>query len=286
MLSRLWIAFLISLSGILTIAWLVALMHEKDIRPVRDMVGFFKKQSKTGRVVFGIMFLAFWLIASVKPDGGGNGGDPGGGDGGGTNNVQMVVSPGSGLQPLDSPGAVTNDQQQGLQGGIQSPQGGMVGAPAPVTDEWSNFAPITSTNTLRTITADDFRRGFVMTRIGTDEAFDFAAPSNAVVCADWRAFGAATDWIYVALTNWAFQVATNDVDRMRIYAFGKIEPQIMETGGEVATNYWFAPFMASLGIARQANWDWLAESDRPSQLWHYVTPAVEHAANHVAERLA
>ncbi len=49
MLSRLWIAFLISLSGILTIAWLVALMHEKDIRPVRDMVGFFKKQSKTGR---------------------------------------------------------------------------------------------------------------------------------------------------------------------------------------------------------------------------------------------
>ena len=273
MLSRLWIAFLISLSGILTIAWLVALMHEKDIRPVRDMVGFFKKQSKTGRVVFGIMFLAFWLIASVKPDGGGNGGDPGGGDGGGTNNVQMVVSPGSGLQPLDSPGAVTNDQQQGLQGGIQPPQGGMVGDPAPVTDEWSNFAPITSTNTLRTITADDFRRGFVMTRIGTDEAFDFAAPSNAVVCADWRAFGAATDWIYVALTNWAFQVATNDVDRLRIYAFGKIEPQIMESGGEIATNYWFAPFMASLGIARQANWDWLAESDRPSQLWHYVTPS-------------
>ena len=185
----------------------------------------------------------------------------------------MVVSPGSGLQPLDSPGAVTNDQQQGLQGGIQPPQGGMVGDPAPVTDEWSNFAPITSTNTLRTITADDFRRGFVMTRIGTDEAFDFAAPSNAVVCADWRAFGAATDWIYVALTNWAFQVATNDVDRLRIYAFGKIEPQIMESGGEIATNYWFAPFMASLGIARQANWDWLAESDRPSQLWHYVTPS-------------
>ena len=104
MLSRLWIAFLISLSGILTIAWLVALMHEKDIRPVRDMVGFFKKQSKTGRVVFGIMFLAFWLIASVKPDGGGNGGDPGGGDGGGTNNVQMVVSRADGCQPRQRAG--------------------------------------------------------------------------------------------------------------------------------------------------------------------------------------
>ena len=102
MLSRLWIAFLVSLSGILTIAWLVALMHEKDIRPVRDMVGFFKKQSKTGRVVFGIMFLAFWLVASIKPDDGGNGGDPGGGNGGSTNNVQMVIGPGSGL------GNVTN----------------------------------------------------------------------------------------------------------------------------------------------------------------------------------
>ena len=55
---------------------------------------------------------------------------------------------------------------------------------------------ITSTNTTRTITGDDFRRGFVMSRVGTDEAFDFSAPSNAVVCADWRAFGAATDWIY------------------------------------------------------------------------------------------
>ena len=76
----------------------------------------------------------------------------------------------------------------------------MVGDPAPVTDEWSNFAPITSTNTTRTITGDDFRRGFVMSRVGTGEAFDFSAPAGATVCADWRAFGAATDWIYVALT--------------------------------------------------------------------------------------
>ena len=268
MFSRLWIAFLISLSGILTIAWLVALMHEKDIRPVRDMVGFFKKQSKTGRVVFGIMFLAFWLVASIKPGNGEGGGNGGGGDGG-TNNVQMVVGPGSGLGNVANvevlPITSTNAQ---LEGTAQLGNGNIG------TGNISTMATlITSTNTSRTITGDDFRRGFVMTRVGTDEAFDFTAPSNAVVCSDWRAFGAATDWIYVALTNWAFQVATNDVDRLRIYAFGKIEPQIMEAGGQIATNYWFAPFMASLGIARQANWDWLAESDRPSQLWHYVTPS-------------
>ena len=57
MLSRLWIAFLISLSGILTIAWLVALMHEKDIRPVRDMVGFFAS-SRTAVVAAEILAAA------------------------------------------------------------------------------------------------------------------------------------------------------------------------------------------------------------------------------------
>ena len=269
MLSQLLIAFLVSLSGVLTIAWLVALMHEKDIRPVRKFVSFFKKQSKTGRVVFGIMFLAFWLIASVKPGNGEGGGNGGGGDGG-TNNVQMVVGPGSGLGNVADvevlPITNTNAQLEGnAQLGIGNIGTGNISTLATLV--------ITSTNTTRTITGDDFRRGFMMSRVGTDEAFDFSAPVGATVCADWRAFGAATDWIYVALTNWAFQVATNDVDRLRIYAFGKIEPQIMEAGGEIATNYWFAPFMASLGVVPQANWDWLAESDRPSQLWHYVTPS-------------
>jgi len=200
MLSRLWIAFLISLSGILTIAWLVALMHEKDIRPVRDMVGFFKKQSKAGRVVFGIMFLAFWLIASVKPDGGGNGGDPGGGDGGGTNNVQMVIGPGGGLGNVANVEVLPITSTNAQLGESVQLENGNIGTGNNIT----MATLITSTNTTRTITGDDFRRGFVMSRVGTDEVFDFSAPSNAVVCADWRAFGAATDWIY-ANVKWKME---------------------------------------------------------------------------------
>ena len=184
MISRLWTAFLLSLACASTIAWLVALMHEKNVRPVQDLVAFFKKQSKAGRIILGTFFIAMWIFASVKPGGGGNGDGDGGGDGGGTNNVQMVIGPGGGLQPLDSPGAVTNDQQQGFQGGILPPQGGLVGDLAPVTDEWTDFTPITSTNTTRTLDGDDFRRGFVMYRIGTDEEFDFSAPPGATVCAD------------------------------------------------------------------------------------------------------
>ena len=296
MISRLWTAFLLSLACASTIAWLVALMHEKNIRPVQDLVTFFKKQSKVGRVLLGTFFIAMWVIASTKPgNGGGNGGSDGGGDGGGTNNVQMVIGPGGGLQPLDSPGAVTNDQQQGFQGGIQPPQGGMVGDPAPATDEWTDFTPITSTNTTRTLDGDDFRRGFVMYRIGTDEEFDFSAPPGATVCADWRSFGAATGWIYVAFTNWAFQVGTNEIDHLRLFSFGKVEPLMRDVDGRIATNSWFAPFMASLGVVPEANWDLLAENDAascdrfaaqaapsgnptpaarahiPSQLWHCIT---------------
>ena len=128
MISRLWTAFLLSLACASVIAWLVALMHEKNVRPVQDLVAFFKKQSKAGRVILGTFFIVMWVIASTKPgDGGGNGGGEGGGGDGGTNNIQMVIGPGGGLQPLVSPGAVTNSQQQGLQGGILPPQGGLVG---------------------------------------------------------------------------------------------------------------------------------------------------------------
>ena len=269
MISRLWTSLILKLACATTFLWLVAFMYEKGVRPVRDVVVMFKRQPKISRVLLGAFFLGMWLFASLKPESG-NGGD--GGGGGGTNNVQMVVGPGGGLQPLDSPGTVTNGMGQGFLNEIQPPQDGVIGDPSPVVDEWTDFAPITSTNTTRTITGDDFRRGFVQTRIGTGESFDFSAPSNAVVCTDWRAFGAATDWVYVAFTNWAFQVATNDVNRLRIYSFGKIEPLVREADGTIAINYWFAPFMALLGVVPETNWDWLSESDRPSQLWHYVTP--------------
>ena len=78
MIMRLWTTFLLTLAGVSTIAWLVALMHEKNIRPAQDLVAFFKKQSKAGRVILGTFFIVLWIIASTKPgDGGGNGGDDG-----------------------------------------------------------------------------------------------------------------------------------------------------------------------------------------------------------------
>lgn len=193
MLMKIWTGSLLFLAWMFFCAWLVLVCREKNVHPLRDFATFFKKQTKAGRIILGTFFIAMWVIASTKPgDGGGNGGGEGGGgdvspersehceamslEGCGTNNIQMVIGPGGGLQPLVSPGAVTNGQQQGFLGGIQPPQGGLLGDPAPVTDEWSDFTPITSTNTTRTLDGDDFRRGFVLTCVGTDEAFTFAAP--------------------------------------------------------------------------------------------------------------
>jgi len=278
MLTKIWTGSLLFLAWLAFCAWLVLVCREKNIHPLRDFGRFFKKQSNVGRVLLGTFFIAMWIYASVKPgDGGGNGGGGGGGDGG-TNNVpQMVPGPGVGnLQPMNLPGGVA----QGLQGQAQfnqtlqpvnQPLGGGT------TLNLSGFEPITSTNTTRVLSAEDFERCFVMARVGTDESFDFSAPPDAVVCAGWRAFGAANDWVYAAFTNWAFRVATNDVSCLRVYSFGKIVPQILEVNGAVATNNWFAPFMASLGIVPQANWHLLGNgepgtgSGLESQVWYAIT---------------
>lgn len=269
MLTKIWTGTLLFLAWLSFCAWLVLVCREKNVHPLRDFALFFKKQTKAGRIIFGTFFIAMWIFASVKPGGDGNGGGDGGGDGG-TNNVPQMVCPPGGSTQMSLPGGMLQ-QQTGLVGqhsGLQPVQPLNGGA----TLNLSGFTPITSTNTLRMITADDFERGFVQTRIGTDEEFDFSPLANATIVSDWRAFGAATDWIYAAFTNWTFKVATNDVSRLRIYSFGKVEPLIREMSGAIATNNWFAPFIASLGIVPEANWNWLTESDRPSRVWYAITP--------------
>ena len=270
MISAFFTKILVALAAILGIVWLCAWLHEKGIRPLASL----KKMSFVGLCAFMLWAAPFIQYGSTK-------------GGGGTNNVpQLVIQPGTWLVPMAS----TNAQHQTATGEIQPMNQGVL-AGMSVSESEQPALPITSTNTDRTIIAADFERGFIQTRIGTDEAFNFSPPQDATIVSDWWAFGAATDWIYVAFTNWAFQVGTNDVNRMRVYSFGKVEPLIREKNNAIATNYWFAlgpsgypladarpslrsadTFMASLGIVPQANWDWLAETDRPSQVWYVITP--------------
>ena len=254
MLTKIWTTAIVLSAAASLVAWVCVAAHARGIRPLRAIARFAQKLSLAGVVVFGLMAAPLYRAGSTKV-------------GGGTNNVpQMVPGPGN-LDPMSLPGG----ELQGLHGQTQlNPELHPVNQPAALN--LFGFEPITSTNTTHTIEAADFARGFVMTRVGTGEEFNFAPPSNATIVSDWRAFGAANDWIYAAFTNWTFKVATNDVSRLRIYSFGKIEPLIRVVNGAIATNNWFAPFMASLGVVPEANWELLDEVDRPSQVWYCITP--------------
>ena len=247
MLTVLWTSFLALLAGTLSIAWIVALMHEKGIRPIRSFAAFFKKQKMGGRIVFGALFIAFGILASVKQGGDGN-----------VANVEMLP--------------MTNANPQ--------LENGSIGTGNNSTQE--TF--ITSTNTTRTLDADDFRRGFVLASVGTGEAHDFSAPAGATVCADWRAFGGAEDWFYVAFTNWSFQVASNRLDYLRIHSDGWAATGTTGVSPVAwVTTLW--PFKAPLGVAPEANWPLVStggtpvvpvngqDARSPSQFWHYVTPS-------------
>ena len=74
------------------------------------------------------------------------------------------------------------------------------------------------------LTQDDFAHGFVCTHVGTGETFDFAPPEQASSVSDWLAFGAAEDWVYLAFEDWAILLGTNEVDRLRVFSHGRIEP--------------------------------------------------------------
>ena len=106
MISRLWTAFLLTLACASAIAWLVALMREKGLRPARRVRAVFRDQPVAGRVFLAVFAFVFWVVASSKPPAGGNRG-------------------------------VT-----------------------PVAGDWSDFTPITSTNTTRTLEGDLTAFGF------------------------------------------------------------------------------------------------------------------------------
>ncbi len=129
------------------------------------------------------------------------------------------------------------------------------------------------TNTTRTLNEEDFSRQFVLTRVGRGEAFDFSAPTSAVVNAEWWNFGAAQDWTYLVTPDTRIPLGTNDVTAWRIRSDGRIEPLVMGDDLLPATNRWFAPLETTLGLAPSTNW-WRVAGDGnlPSRFWHEETP--------------
>ena len=131
---------------------------------------------------------------------------------------------------------------------------------------------------VRALTDEDYEAGFALTRIGTNEIFNFEAPVDAEICEDWRAFGAHSDWQYVKLgtesaecrsadKGWSFVFGTNVIDRLVVFSCGTARPKVKDK------ETFISPFETSLGIVSVANWAQLGETNSPSQFWQYVTPS-------------
>lgn len=143
------------------------------------------------------------------------------------------------------------------------------------------------------LTQDDFGRGFVCTRVGTGETFDFAPPEQASIVSDWLAFGAAEDWVYLAFEDWAMQLGTNEVDRLRVFSHGRIEPFLglgAEQLGAVRHLSALIPCIGPLsdgqpssesstvpslevGVVPTSEWSRLSSGSLPSQVWYAFTPS-------------
>ncbi len=132
---------------------------------------------------------------------------------------------------------------------------------------------------VRPLSDEDFAAGIVLTKIGTGEAFDFAAPEGAEVCADWEAFGAARDWFrlgfgveddfdeYESEEGWSFAMGTNRVDSFTVFSYGTVRPSVTNV------NTCISPLNAVIGIVPVSNHGMLDAADRPSRFWHCLTPS-------------
>ena len=101
------------------------------------------------------------------------------------------------------------------------------------------------------LTQEDFARGFVLTRIETNELHDFTAPLGASICDDWKAFGAAEDWVYLEGSGVSSQGLGRE--RLRVHSDGWVEALSPTSTVFAAREYY--PFKAPLGIVPEANWE-------------------------------
>ncbi len=243
MVSGMLTSFLASCLAASTVAWLVALMRESGIRPLRGLAALIRAQPKAGRILVGAAFASAWIVAGAKPGG---------------------MRSGDGA-PAVAGGTAATDSRDG-------------DGAAATTD--AGLAPV---------------------RMGTGEAFDFTPPSNATVCADWLAFGAAEDWTYLSFTNWSVRVGDGSSSRLRVHSCGWAEAlpdHGASAGAKDRAPAAFMPLRAPLCIVPEANWPLIAPSlkpepapqslkpltpltspplhistSQPSLFWHCLTPS-------------
>lgn len=131
-----------------------------------------------------------------------------------------------------------------------------------------NSYPLTPNPCPLSLTQEDFARGFVLTRIGTNEVHDFTSPLGASICEDWKAFGAAEDWVYLEGSGVSSQGLGRE--RLRVHSDGWVT--VLSPTSTVFAAREYYPFKAPLGIVPEAL---LTPNPYPltpnSCFWHHLT---------------
>ena len=165
--------------------------------------------------------------------------------------------------------------------------------PANEAEDYDAGVENDNSSNVRILSQEDFARGFVLTHIGTNEVYDFTAPEGAIICEDWKAFGAAEDWIYLEGEG----VSSQGLGRERLRVHSDGWAAILSPTSTVFAAREYYPFKTTLGIVPEANWDRIVfnhvervdrvegnESDfsrkgrkervdGQSLFWHYLTPS-------------
>ena len=118
----------------------------------------------------------------------------------------------NGTEQLNAPA-----MQTGLFGSVQTAFGNMRDFMARIGGlRLLDHGPDAALPEVHPLTDDDYAAGTALSRIGTNETYSFDAPTNAVVCRDWLAFGATRDLFRLKWSEegdgWTFPWGTNRLD--------------------------------------------------------------------------
>ena len=162
--------------------------------------------------------------------------------------------------------------------------------PANEAEDYDAGVENDNSSNVRILSQEDFARGFVLTHIGTNEVYDFTAPEGAIICEDWKAFGAAEDWIYLE----GLGVSSQGLGRESLRVHSDGWAAVLSPTSTVFAAREYYPFKTTLGIVPEENWERIVfnhvervdhvegnESDfsrkervdGPSLFWHYLTPS-------------
>ena len=92
------------------------------------------------------------------------------------------------------------------------------------------------------LSTNDLSRGFALTRVGTNEAFDFSAPEGANYATNWMLHGGATARTCLRFDDWTFPFGDGCPTNLTAFMFGVIAPDLYNEDLRIA------PLQASLGF--------------------------------------